>query len=58
LATNKVGCFCLSEAGSGSDAFGLQTKAEDKGDHYVLNGSKMWITNSKEADIFLVFANV
>ncbi|KAH8556269.1 acyl-CoA dehydrogenase/oxidase [Umbelopsis sp. PMI_123] len=58
LATNKVGCFCLSEAGSGSDAFGLQTKAEDKGDHYILNGSKMWITNSKEADIFLVFANV
>jgi short/branched chain acyl-CoA dehydrogenase len=58
LATNKVGCFCLSEAGSGSDAFALQTRAEDKGDHYVLNGSKMWITNSKEAEIFLVFANV
>ncbi|ORY89561.1 acyl-CoA dehydrogenase/oxidase [Syncephalastrum racemosum] len=58
LATESVGCFCLSEAGSGSDAFALQTRAEDKGDHYVLNGSKMWITNSAEADIFLVFANV
>lgn len=48
----------MSEAGSGSDAFALKTTAERKGDHYVLNGSKMWITNSKEAEIFLVFANV
>ncbi|KAI8053762.1 acyl-CoA dehydrogenase/oxidase [Syncephalis plumigaleata] len=58
LATDKVGCFCLSEVGSGSDAFALQTRAEKQGDHYVISGSKMWITNSNEADIFLVFANV
>lgn len=58
LATDTVGCFCLSEAGSGSDAFALKTKAEKKGDYYILSGSKMWITNAKEANIFLVFANV
>ncbi|TPX38911.1 hypothetical protein SeLEV6574_g07525 [Synchytrium endobioticum] len=58
LATDTVGCFCLSEAGSGSDAFALATKATKHGDYYVLNGSKMWITNSGEAEIFLVFANV
>lgn len=58
LATDAVGCFCLSESGSGSDAFALQTRAIEKDDHYVLNGSKMWITNSGEADFFLVFANV
>ncbi|KAG2191933.1 hypothetical protein INT46_011854 [Mucor plumbeus] len=58
LATESVGCFCLSEAGSGSDAFALQTRAVEKDDHYIISGSKMWITNSGEADIFLVFANV
>ncbi|KAK9767960.1 hypothetical protein K7432_001775 [Basidiobolus ranarum] len=58
LATEKVGSFCLSEAGSGSDAFSLTTRAEDCGDHYLLNGSKMWISNSLEAGIFVVFANV
>ncbi|KAJ3056247.1 hypothetical protein HK097_007607 [Rhizophlyctis rosea] len=58
LATDTVGCFALSEAGSGSDAFALKTRADKKGGKYVLNGSKMWITNSYEADIFLVFANV
>ncbi|SAM07400.1 hypothetical protein [Absidia glauca] len=58
LATGTMGSFCLSEVGSGSDAFALQTRADEKSDHYVLNGSKMWITNSAEADIFLVFANV
>lgn len=58
LATESVGSFCLSESGSGSDAFALQTRAVEKDDHYVLNGSKMWITNSGEADVFLVFANV
>lgn len=58
LATEKVGAYCLSEAGSGSDAFGLKTRAEEKDDHFVLNGAKMWITNANEADIFLVFANV
>lgn len=58
LAGEKVGAYCLSEAGSGSDAFALKTSAKEEGDHYVLNGSKMWITNAKEADIFLVFATV
>lgn len=58
LATEKVGAYCLSEAGSGSDAFALKTTAREEGDHYVLNGSKMWITNANEADIFLVFANI
>lgn len=58
LATEKVGAYCLSEAGSGSDAFALKTRAKDKGDHYELNGTKLWITNAKEADIFLVFANL
>ncbi|TPX31134.1 hypothetical protein SmJEL517_g05443 [Synchytrium microbalum] len=58
LATDKVGCFCLSEAGSGSDAFALATKATKHGDYYTISGSKMWITNSGEAEIFLVFANV
>ncbi|KAH8556467.1 acyl-CoA dehydrogenase/oxidase [Umbelopsis sp. PMI_123] len=58
LATKSVGSFCLSEAGAGSDAFALKTRAEDKGDYYLLNGTKMWISNSKEADLFTVFATV
>lgn len=58
LSSEKLGCFCLSEAGSGSDAFALQTRAVKNGDKYILNGTKMWITNSYEAEIFLVFANV
>lgn len=58
LANERVGAYCLSEAGSGSDAFALKTTAKDKGDHYVLNGSKLWITNAAEAEIFLVFANL
>ncbi|HJQ40119.1 MAG TPA: acyl-CoA dehydrogenase [Thermoanaerobaculia bacterium] len=58
LATEKVGAYALSEAGSGSDAFGLACRAEDKGDHWVLNGQKLWITNAAEAEIFIVFANV
>jgi len=58
LATDTVGAYCLSEAGSGSDAFALQTRAEDKGDHYLINGRKMWITNGNEAGIFIVFANL
>jgi alkylation response protein AidB-like acyl-CoA dehydrogenase len=57
LATDTVGAYCLSEAGSGSDAFAMQTKAEDKGDHYLINGRKMWITNGNEAGLFIVFAN-
>ena len=58
LATEKVGAYALSEAGSGSDAFALATKAEEKGDHFVLNGQKLWITNAAEADVFIVFANL
>ena len=58
LCTDTIGAYCLSEAGSGSDAFALQTRAEDKGDHYLLNGRKMWITNGNEAGIFIVFANI
>ena len=58
LATEKVGAYCLSEAGSGSDAFALKCKAKEDGDSYVLNGAKLWITNANEADIFIVLANV
>ncbi len=57
LAADTVGAYALSEAGSGSDAFALATKAVDNGDHYLLNGQKLWITNGNEAGIFLVFAN-
>jgi len=57
LASEKVGAYALSEAGSGSDAFAMQTRAVDRGDHFVLNGRKHWITNGKEAEIFIVFAN-
>ncbi|HEX6983437.1 MAG TPA: acyl-CoA dehydrogenase [Balneolaceae bacterium] len=58
LASEKVGAYCLSEAGSGSDAFALKATATEEDDHFVLNGSKLWITNANEADIFLVFANI
>lgn len=58
LATEKVGAYCLSEAGSGSDAFALKTTATEDGDDFILNGAKLWITNANEADIFLVMANV
>lgn len=58
LATKSVGCFCLSEAGSGSDAFALKTTATKAGNNYLISGSKMWITNAAEAEIFLIFANV
>ncbi len=57
LASEKVGAYALSEAGSGSDAFAMQTRAVDKGDHYLLNGQKLWITNGNEAEIFVLFAN-
>lgn len=52
-----LGAFCLTEASSGSDAGSLKTKAVNKGDHYVLNGSKMFITNGGEADVYIVFAS-
>ncbi|EKD21721.1 uncharacterized protein L3040_004943 [Drepanopeziza brunnea f. sp. 'multigermtubi'] len=58
LATNTVGSFCLSEPISGSDAFALTTKATRTESGYKISGSKMWITNSMEADFFIVFANL
>jgi len=58
LAVDTVGAYALSEAGSGSDAFALQTRAVDAGDHYVLNGRKLWITNAREAGLFVLFATV
>jgi len=57
LAAEKVGAYALSEAGSGSDAFALQTRAVESDDHFILNGRKLWITNGKEAEIFVLFAN-
>ena len=58
LAAKSVGAYALSEAGSGSDAFALTTRATESGDGYVLSGRKLWITNANEADIFIVFATV
>ena len=58
LAKDTIGAYALSEAGSGSDAFALQTRAVRRGDDYVLNGQKLWITNAKEAGVFLVFATL
>ena len=57
LASEVVGAYALSESGSGSDAFGLATKAEKRGDRWILNGQKLWITNGAEAGVFVVFAN-
>lgn len=58
LAQKWVGAYALSESSSGSDAFALKLRAEDKGDHYLLNGHKLWITNGHEASLFLCFANL
>jgi butyryl-CoA dehydrogenase/short/branched chain acyl-CoA dehydrogenase len=58
MVADTVGAYALSEAGSGSDAFALQTRAELKGSDYVLNGRKLWITNGKEAGLFIMFATV
>jgi butyryl-CoA dehydrogenase/short/branched chain acyl-CoA dehydrogenase len=58
LATDTVGAYALSEAGSGSDAFALQTRAEKRGGDYVLTGRKLWISNAREAGLFIVFATV
>jgi alkylation response protein AidB-like acyl-CoA dehydrogenase len=58
LAAGTVGAYALSEAGSGSDAFALTTRAREDGDHYVITGRKLWITNGNEADVFLVFATI
>ena len=57
LAADTVASYALSEAGSGSDAFALATHAQDQGDHFVLNGRKLWITNAAESGLFLLFAN-
>jgi alkylation response protein AidB-like acyl-CoA dehydrogenase len=58
FAANLIGAYCLSEAGSGSDAFALATRATAQGDGFAINGRKLWITNGNEADMFIVFANV
>jgi alkylation response protein AidB-like acyl-CoA dehydrogenase len=58
LATDTIGSYALSEASSGSDAFALQTRAVKRGEDYVLNGQKLWITNAKEAGLFIVFATI
>jgi alkylation response protein AidB-like acyl-CoA dehydrogenase len=58
LAEDTVGAYALSEAGSGSDAFALETRATKRGSEYVLTGRKLWISNAKEAGLFIVFATV
>jgi len=58
MAADTVGAYALSEAASGSDAFALQTKAELKGNEYILNGRKLWITNAKEAGVFILLATI
>ena len=58
LASDTVGSYALSEAGAGSDAFGLTTRAVADGDHFRITGRKMWITNAAESGVFLIFATV
>lgn len=58
LTAEKVGAYALSEAGSGSDAFALSTRAVEDGDGYRLTGRKLWITNGAEAEVFIIFATV
>ena len=58
LASGTIGAYALSEAGSGSDAFALSTRAAERDDDFILNGRKLWITNGNEADLFIIFANV
>ena len=58
LASDTIGAYALSEAGSGSDAFALASRSARVGDEWVLNGRKLWITNGNEAGVFIVFANV
>ncbi|MGD0668267.1 MAG: acyl-CoA dehydrogenase [Bryobacteraceae bacterium] len=57
LAENTVASYALSEAGAGSDAFSLATRAQDQGGHFLLNGRKLWITNAAEAGLYVLFAN-
>jgi isovaleryl-CoA dehydrogenase len=58
ISGEHVGALAMSEPGSGSDVVSLRTRADLRGDHYVLNGSKMWITNGPEADVLVVYATV
>ena len=58
MAANTIGAYGLSEAGSGSDAFALTTRASERGDEWSITGRKLWITNGNEADLFIVFANI
>jgi alkylation response protein AidB-like acyl-CoA dehydrogenase len=58
LASSMVGAYCLSEAGSGSDAFALATRAAERSDGYAITGRKLWITNGNEASLFIVFATI
>jgi short/branched chain acyl-CoA dehydrogenase len=58
MAGNTVGSYALSEAGSGSDAFAMGTRAVEDGDRFLLTGRKLWITNAAESGLFLLFANV
>ena len=58
LIKDTVGAYALSEPNSGSDAFSLTARARQDGDHFILNGRKLWITNAKEAGLFIVFATV
>jgi alkylation response protein AidB-like acyl-CoA dehydrogenase len=58
MTRDTVASYCLSEPASGSDAFALQTRATKDGDDYVINGSKLWITNGGEAGVYIVFANI
>ena len=58
LVRDTLGAYALSEPNAGSDAFSLTTRAREDGDHFILNGRKLWITNAKEAGLFIVFANV
>lgn len=58
MVRHTIGSYALSEAGSGSDAFALQTRAVLDGDHYVLNGRKMWTSNGRESGLYIVFATV
>jgi isovaleryl-CoA dehydrogenase len=58
LSGEHVGALAMSEPGSGSDVIGMRTRAEDRRDHFVLNGSKMWITNGPEADVAIIYATL
>ena len=57
ICQDTIGAYALSEAGSGSDAFAMATRAQDKGGHFEISGHKLWISNAQEAGLFIVFAN-